>query len=189
VYVPIDVELKTRGDTAENAARWVWYILVFIWMIQIWIVGPIVFAFYETDEKKTVCARLWDALRLQLPLFITLAVLLVPTFFFCNEVRIPAKQAAMIDKVPNEEIDGEMYYVDKNSIVQHAYVVSVLLGQFIIGILGGLGIIFLPYNLLNDFIFRPKPLSEAGWEKRQRILLPKLINLRKETKRLETDRM
>ena len=59
-----------------------------------------------------------------------------------------------------------MYYVEKNSIIHHAYAVSTVIGQLFISILGGLGIIFLPYNLLNDFIFRPKPITEANFNKR-----------------------
>ena len=83
-----------------------------------------------------------------------------------NEVRIPADKADLIDEVPNEEIDGEMYFVDKESIAQHTLAVTTILGQFFISIFGGIGVVFLPYNLLNDFIFRPKPLTEASFIKR-----------------------
>ena len=79
--------------------------------------------------------------------------------------------------------------MDKNSFVHHAYAVSVWIGQLLISVFGGFGLVFLPYNLLNDFIFRPKPLSEADFNRRQRILLPKLLEMRKEAKKLESDRM
>ena len=75
---------------------------------------------YDTDEKKSYCRRLWDAIRIQLPLFITILLLILPTFFLANEIRVPAKESAYINETPNEEINGEMYYVTSNSIVHHA---------------------------------------------------------------------
>lgn len=56
--------------------------------------------------------------------------------------------------------------MQENGIVFHAYAVSTIIGQLFISILGGLGLVFLPYNLLNDFIFRPKPITEANFLKR-----------------------
>mmetsp|Transcript_19995 Transcript_19995/g.27013 ORF Transcript_19995/g.27013 Transcript_19995/m.27013 type:complete len:88 (-) Transcript_19995:125-388(-) len=71
----------------------------------------------------------------------------------------------------------------------HLYVVTTWLGLLLTTVCGGIGIIFLPYNLLNDWIFRPKPISRADFVRRQRILLPRLLNLRREGKHLESDRM
>lgn len=62
-------------------------------------------------------------------------------------------------------------------------------GLLIVSIFGGIGVVFLPYNLFNDWVFRPKPLTKNDFNKRQKILLPKLINLRKEGKHLEQDGM
>lgn len=73
-----------------------------------------------------------------------------------------------------------MYYVDYNTFVFHVHAVTTMIGQFLICIFGGIGIVFLPYNLLNDFIFRPKPSTKAKFVKRQKILLPKLLAMRKE---------
>jgi len=87
----------------------------------------------------------------------------VPTFFFLNESKVPEQIAELTILTPNEEIDGESYYVTENGIVQHAYAVSTIIGQLFLSVLGGIGLVFLPYNLLNDFIFRPKPISEANF--------------------------
>jgi len=63
-YVPVDVELKTRGQSAMDVSDWVWTVIIFIQMIYIWLVCPLLFAFYETDDKNSCCKRLWDAFRL-----------------------------------------------------------------------------------------------------------------------------
>ena len=120
MYIPIDVELNTRGDAAYETTRWIWIVFIIIQMSYIWTASPILFAFYDTDEKKSYCRRLWDAIRIQLPLFITIALLILPTYFLANEIRVPANLSAYINETPNEEINGEMYYVTTNSIVHHA---------------------------------------------------------------------
>ena len=71
----------------------------------------------------------------------------------------------------------------------HANAVTVIIGQTLMAMFGAMGVVFLPYNLMNDWIFRPKPLSKPNFAKRQKILLPKLLKMRKEQKRLEVDRM
>ena len=63
-YVPVDVELSTRGENAFNVSEWIWLIFGFIQMFYIWVFSPILFAFYDTDERKSYCKRLWDAIRI-----------------------------------------------------------------------------------------------------------------------------
>ena len=115
-YVPIDVELKTRGEGAFDVSLWIWTVLTASQMTYIWLVCPILFAFYETDDNNSCCRRLWDAFRFQLPLLITLVILIVPTFFFLNEVQIPEDKAKLCGLEPNAEIDGKSYFVAKNGI-------------------------------------------------------------------------
>ena len=42
-----------------------------------------------------------------MPLFITLVVLLVPTYFLASKVKIPKRLADQLDLEPLEDIDGE----------------------------------------------------------------------------------
>mmetsp|Transcript_21119 Transcript_21119/g.25993 ORF Transcript_21119/g.25993 Transcript_21119/m.25993 type:complete len:137 (-) Transcript_21119:829-1239(-) len=95
----------------------------------------------------------------------------------------------LVNLEANEEIAGKKYYVAYNTFMFHANAVTVIIGQLFMASFGAIGVVFLPYNLLNDWIFRPKPISKAEFSKRQKILLPKLLNLRKECKRLDADRM
>ena len=128
MFVPVDCEMGTRGESAKNAANWIWVALVFTQMTYIWLVCPVFFAFYETNDKDGFCRRFWDAIRLQMPLWITLLTLVLPSFFLANSVKIPANEAKMIDLEPNETIDGEEYYVDENSFVFHVHAVTVCIG-------------------------------------------------------------
>lgn len=105
-----------------------WLLLTFAQLMFIWIVNPLAFAFYETDDSAKCCMRLWEAFRLQLPLWVVLVLLLVPTFFLANKVTIPEEECYLIDVTPNTEIDGEMYYVEENNFIFHAQAVTVIIG-------------------------------------------------------------
>lgn len=96
LLVPIDAELKTRGELALKVDRYIWIAVVFSQLSFIWVIYPLLFALYETDDTDKWLRRLWDALRLQLPLWITLLVLCVPTFWLANEVKIPADVASFV---------------------------------------------------------------------------------------------
>ena len=64
-----------------------------------------------------------------------------------------------------------------------------MLGVIIFSIFGGIGMVFLPYNLLNDYIYRPKPIGRVEFFKRREIIMTSLINLRNEGKKLEAEHM
>jgi hypothetical protein len=50
------------------------------------------------------------------------------------------------------------------------------------GIFGAVGLIMLPYDFLAEFIYRPKPISPQEFNKRKKILVPILTDLRKKGK-------
>ena len=45
-----------------------------------------------------------------------------------------------------------------------------------------------PYDLINEYIYRPKLIDKNSWIKRQRVLLQMLLKLRDEGKRLDKER-
>ena len=61
--------------------------------------------------------------------------------------------------------------------------------MLIFSLSGGIGFISLPYDLFNEFIFRPKPISPKDFKKRSRILLPRVMKLREVGKKLDNERL
>jgi LMBR1 domain-containing protein 1 len=57
--------------------------------------------------------------------------------------------------------------------------------MLVFSIMGGVGLIVLPYDLMNEFIFRPKPCTADEFKKRTRILLPRILKLRDQGKKLD----
>ena len=60
-------------------------------LFYLWIVDPIMISFYETEVKDTICKRIWQAVRIQLPLFLFLIIVTIPTYFFLNEVKLDSQ--------------------------------------------------------------------------------------------------
>ena len=57
-------------------------------ILYLWCLFPVVFSYYETEVGESVCRRIGQAVRLQLPLILFLLIATVPTYFLFNEVII-----------------------------------------------------------------------------------------------------
>ena len=188
VWVPVDILLNNHSGISATFNYYIVMVIEAYQLLFIWFFAPIMFAYYETDVEST-CKRIFQALRLQLPLILFLLLATIPTYFLLNEVSIPEAKIKYTNLEPNTTVDGQNYYIAELNFPVHMYVITTWIGLLFVSICGGIGLVFMPYNLLNDWIFRPKPISKSDFIKRQKILLPKLINLRKEGKHLENDRM
>ena len=49
--------------------------------------------------------------------------------------------------------------------------------------------VMLPYDLINEFIYRPKLIDRKQWQNRRKVLMIALKKLREEGKRLEKEKM
>jgi hypothetical protein len=58
------------------------------------------------------------------------------------------------------------------------YCVLVWLGMMVFSIFGGVGLVVLPFDLLSEFIYRPKPIEPENFKMRTKILLPRILKLR-----------
>lgn len=50
--------------------------------------------------------------------------------------------------------------------------------MWVVAVFGGVGLINMPYDLMNEFIYRPKPISPEDFNKRKKVLLPMVLKLR-----------
>jgi len=74
------------------------------------------------------------------------------------------------------------------SFIFFTYTVIIWLGQLAFAFFAGVGLIMMPYDLLMEFIYRPTPIDERNFNRRQKILLPMVLKLREEVKRLDKER-
>lgn len=90
LWMPLDVLLSLHSATARDVNLYAVVIIQSLQMVYLWVICPIILAFYETETTDTFCNRLWQALRVQLPLFLFLLIATIPTYFLLNETNIPA---------------------------------------------------------------------------------------------------
>jgi len=69
-------------------------------------------------------------------------------------------------------------YRGKLDFVLTTYIVLCFLGMLLVAVFPGVGLINMPYDFMNEFIFRPKPILPEDFNKRKKILLPMVIKLR-----------
>jgi LMBR1 domain-containing protein 1 len=189
-YIPVDVILSQAGGNQAVVDFYVFWGMVCLQLIYVWVICPITIALYESDENDPICKRILFALRIQLPMFFFLLLLAIPTFFFLNKVTVPSEYASTIDcEVNYTDDNGDTYCQMELNFLNHMHTVTVFLGVTILAIFGGIGMVFLPYNLLNDYIYRPKRIPKLEWQKRKGIILKTLVNLRNEGKKLEAENM
>ena len=74
---------KSTYDTQYlNTRIWEW--LVMLQLIYVWIVCPLTMVFYQSNESEGLVKRLFLAIKVQMPLFLTLIMLTVPTYIWLN---------------------------------------------------------------------------------------------------------
>lgn len=63
--------------------------------------------------------------------------------------------------------------------------VTLLIGTIFKNVFTGIGMVMLPYDLINEFVYRPKLIDRKSWQSRRKVLMIVLLKLREEGKRLE----
>ena len=62
-------------------------------VIYVWIICPLTFVYYGSNEDVNLSKRLVGAIKVQLPMFITLFLLAIPTYIWLNQTVIPKELA------------------------------------------------------------------------------------------------
>lgn len=153
--------------------------MILIQIIFVFIAAPLMIVYYSSNENDPFVRRIFKSFRAQLPLFICLLLLVVPTY--CSKLAyydLPLDIAEKYNEAPYAKMD----------FMLHTYTVTTWLGQLAFAFFAGVGLIMMPYDLLMEFIYRPSPIDERNFSRRKNILLPMVLKLRTEVKRLDKER-
>jgi hypothetical protein len=118
------------------------------------------------------------------PVFVILGGFICISCFWLNGFTLYANTIETYGIVANAEC-GQLYHQGtapcfrgELDFVMASYVVLAWLGMAVFSIMGGVGLIVLPFDLVSEFIYRPKPILPDEFKKRTRILLPRILKLR-----------
>lgn len=81
-----------------------------------------------------------------------------------------------------------MCYSRPFTFMESTYIVYCFLGMVAFVVFGSVGLVAYPYEILCEFIYRPKPIDSQEFKKRTKVLLPRIIESRKIGKTIEDER-
>lgn len=135
--------------------------------------------YYSSNANDKPVKRIVNSFRAQLPLFVVLLLLTIPTYY--SKLSYYTLPQAIADSY-NVQTEGRM------SFLAHVYTVTCWVGELGFAFFAGVGLITMPYDLLMEFIYRPSPIDERNFNRRKNILLPLVLKLRGEQKQLDKER-
>ncbi len=94
-------------------------------------------------------------------MFLFLIVIVVIGFYTLPGYELNATNAILYGLPLNSDmVDGQYTtYFSKFSFMQSTYIVYCFLGMLCFVIFGGVGLVVLPFDILLEFIYRPKPIN------------------------------
>ena len=93
IYVQADLVLTKNTANSQAFNEQMWQGIILLQLIYVWVVAPLAIVFYGSNEDQTWGKRLVGAFKVQLPMFIVLFILAVPTYIWLNECTVPATEA------------------------------------------------------------------------------------------------
>ena len=84
IYVQVDLTMTKSTYNTQYLNTRIWEWLVMLQLIYVWIVCPLTMVFYQSNESEGLVKRLFLAIKVQMPLFLTLIMLTVPTYIWLN---------------------------------------------------------------------------------------------------------
>jgi hypothetical protein len=134
--------------------------------------------------------RMISGLKVQIPMFLFLILIVVIGFYTLPGYSLDAYNAYLYGFPLNAGMVNGVYttYFCKFTFMQSTYIVYCFLGMLCFVIFGSVGLVVLPFDILLEFIYRPKPISQSEFKKRTKVLLPRIIETRKAGKKIEDER-
>lgn len=153
--------------------------------------------FYESNERLTIVQRALKALKAQLPFFLALTFFIVLTSLKYRDCYVPEVIAKeMFGVGPNYEdtsvTDDQgkhpKYFIYHTSIADHLIICTSYIGWICFSIFSGVGFVALPWDLIVDYVYRPKRIDEGNFNERKELLLMYALDLRERGKKLDENR-
>jgi LMBR1 domain-containing protein 1 len=81
LMVQVDVLQSDHPDVSRNVIEILWIFVILIQIAFVYIVSPLMLVYYQSNENDKFVRRIWTSFRAQLPLFVVLILIIVPTYF------------------------------------------------------------------------------------------------------------
>lgn len=111
------------------------------------ILVPILLLYYESNENEAFLKRIWNSVKVQLPMFLILILIITVSYFAFRSYQLNSYIAEMYDLPLNgKDEEGNPVYEGELDFSATSYVVLCWLGMILFSIFGGVGIVMMPYD-------------------------------------------
>ena len=125
---------------------------------------------------------MFDAFVVQIPIFFVLGSLTCISYFVLNTYTLDERTLLAYGIEPNAEctVAGQTSpcFQATMTFPEASYAVLAWLGISVFSIMGGVGFVVVPYDLFEEYIYRPKKITSDEFNQRKKVLLPKITKLR-----------
>ena len=110
-------------------------------------------------------------------MLIILIIIIGLTSIYARDINVPEKVAReVLGEEPNlseTNEDGEVikFYHTTSSVSEHIMFTTCFFGWLIFALFSGIGLISTPWDLILDYMYRPKPIDEGNFEDKKQLLL------------------
>lgn len=177
LLLPIDVR-NSRPTTGFLDMQALWSAAFITLAVFIVLVVPTAMFYYEVEGDEFVKRKRRYVMCSLLMTLIFSAAILAISFPFLSQAAIPVVSYVCEEWQTGEETgranvcgDGKATEIEVQVGFQ-IYVVSVLcfLGWFFLSIFGGIGLSAAPLDMILSFVDRPRPITEATYRQRKRMV-------------------
>ena len=145
--VTLDAGVNSSGNHL-HIFRDLWITLGIMDGAYVFIICPLMIAYYEGNENQAIITRVQRAVRSQLPMFLFILLFAVITSFIMRNVYVPEEIAWEVfdDVVITEYISGEdineeakKYFVFPTSFGEHIMICTTFVGHLMMMLYSGVG--------------------------------------------------
>ena len=168
LILPLDVA-NSRGEGGGFNMDLFYQIMFILYFVFLVFVLPVTLHFYETDEERSLIARLCSALLREIFTLVIVAVLALIAWGLLKTANLSdmiyQNAAAFTPSDLALKTIGQKVFENRVTYQVPPYlfmiVFLVFLGWFLFVVFGGIGITALPMDWILDYFYRPQPRSAS----------------------------
>ncbi|KAH3766638.1 LIMR family protein [Pelomyxa schiedti] len=197
LMLPLDV--ANRGPPDGEIPMDIIWLVVYITMAALAIiVVPFSMFYYESEEAEnnSICKQIRGGICGVVVVLIIFTIFFVVTYIFFGVAEVPVQRllcGSISDLIPTSDCPQcASSSINTNIRVSPAlYVISsvTFFGWFLMVIMGGIGLAALPFDLIADFKYRPRTISEDTFTKHKHELAKQVLELKKVGETLKEKRV
>ncbi len=192
LLLPLDVA-NSRGEGGNFNMEFLYQLMFILYFVYIVAILPMTLLLYQSDDEKSLISRICSVLCQEVIIIVVVAVLSLIAWGFLRTMNFSDLRAYDIKGLQLSEdlaVGGGSQLLTNRiqyDIPSYLFVVIFLIfiGWFLFVVFGGVGLVALPLDMINDYFYRPQPRSAREMAEKKIALRTKCEELMVFSKQIE----